>query len=494
MEISGTSALTIFLFLVPLLILVSSLRANSNSSSKKRRPPGPRAFPLVGSIHHMLTSQPQAALWDLAERHGPVMLLRLGQEVLQGNDLSFASRPSLVASEIICYGHLDLAFAPYGDYWRALRKLCVLELLSARKVRHFAPIRDSETMSLVAEIRAAAAADGDGEEAATFNLGKLLVSCTNSITGLATFGDGCSGERKEQFLSAMAVVLSHASGFSVSDLFPSLWFVDVLTGTIRRLWRAHRQLDELFDKIIEECEARWKDESAAAGDNLLSIMLRVRDNEEFAFPFGNANIKAIIVDLFIAGTETISSTAEWVMSELIRHPESMAKAQAEVRTAFNNIIPQHHESHMDALHYTRLVIKETLRLHPSVPLLLPRLCRKTCDIGGFEVTEGSRKPEYWGDDAEEFRPTRFESSVADYQGTEFQYLPFGSGRRMCPGSAFGMATLELVVARLLYYFDWSLPGTMRPEELDMETIVGGTARRRNQLHLVATLHDVPVQS
>jgi cytochrome P450 len=191
------------------------------------------------------------------------------------------------------------------------------------------------------------------------------------------------------------------------------------------------------------------------------------------------------------------------MSELIRHPESMAKAQAEVRIAFNNRTPQHHESHMDALLYTRLVIKETLRLHPPVPLLLPRVCRKTCDIGGFEVTQGcrvminawamARSPEYW-DDAEEFRPTRFENSVvADYKGTEFQYLPFGSGRRMCPGSAFGMATLELVVARLLYYFDWSLPGKMRPDELDMETIIGTTARRRNQLHLVGTPYDVPVQ-
>jgi cytochrome P450 len=149
------------------------------------------------------------------------------------------------------------------------------------------------------------------------------------------------------------------------------------------------------------------------------------------------------------------------------------------------------------------VIKETMRLHPSLPLLLPCLCRKTCDIGGFEVTEGcrvminawamARSPEYWGDDAAEFRPTRLENSVADYKGTEFQYLPFGSGRRMCPGAAFGMATLELVVARLLYYFDWSLPGKMRPEELDMETIIGATARRRNQLHLVATPYDVPVQ-
>lgn len=300
--ISWAALMTVLLFLVSslLILLASSLRANS-SSKKQRRPPGPRPFPLVGSLHHMLTSQPQVALRDLAERHGPVMQLRLGQvdtvvvsspaaaqEVLQGNDLSFASRPSLVSTEIMCYGNLDMAFAPYGDYWRALRKLCVLELLSARKVRQLAPIRDSETMSMVA--------GGEEEEAASVNLGGLLVSCANSITGLATFGDGCSGERREQFLSAVAVALSHASGFCFSDLFPSLRFVDVLTGTRRRLWRAHRQLDELVDKIIHECEARWKVKNGGGErENLLSVMLRIRDEEDLAFPFTNTNIKAIIL-------------------------------------------------------------------------------------------------------------------------------------------------------------------------------------------------------
>lgn len=518
MEISGITL--VLLFLVSLLILASSslFSRGSSSNSKKRRPPGPRGLPFVGSMHHLLTSQPQAALRDLAEKHGPVMYLRLGQvdtvvvsspaaaqEVLQAHDLSFASRPALTATEIICYGNRDVAFAPYGDYWRALRKLCVVELLSARKVRQLAPIRDGETMALVTEIRAAAK-----ENKAAVNLGRLLVSCTNSIAGLATFGDVCSGERKEQFLAAVAVALRYGSGFCFSDLFPSLGFVDVLTGMRFRLRRAHLQLDELFDKIIAECEARWKvkngggDDGTAGGDNLLSIMLRVRDQEELGFPFTNANIKAIIVDLFIAGTETISTSVEWVMSELMRHPEVMAKAQAEVRGVFDNKAPHAHESHMEELRYTRMVIKEAIRLHPSVPLLLPRVCRETCDVGGYEVAEGTRvminawalarSPECW-DDPEEFRPERFESSggAADYkQGTEFSYLPFGSGRRMCPGSGFGVATMEVIVARLLYYFDWSLPGEMRPEELDMETVVVATAKRRKDLHLVATPYDAPV--
>jgi len=206
-------------------------------------------------------------------------------------------------------------------------------------------------------------------------------------------------------------------------------------------------------------------------------------------------------DIFTGGSETSSALAEWVMSELMRHPREMAKAQAEVREAFHNVIPRHHESHMDRLHYTRMVIMETLRLHPILPLLVPHLCRKTCDIGGYEVNKGSmvvinawamaRNPKYW-DNPEEFRPTRFENTTCDYKGSEFHYLPFGSGRRMCPGLSFGVAVLELIVARLLYYFDWSLPGKMLPEELDMDITVGATAKRRNQLHLVATPYDVPI--
>lgn len=309
MEIDRIALIVLFLFSLLFIVKLSSSR---NSSKKRRRPPGPWGLPFVGSIHHMVTSQPHAALWDLAEKHGPVMYLRLGQidtvvissadgaqEVLQTKDVNFRSRPTLIATEVICYGGLDLACAPYGDYWRAVRKLCVVDLLSARKVRQFAPIRDSETMSLVAEIRAAATGGK-----AVVNIGKLLVSCTYSITGQATFGDGCSHVRKEQFLSAAAVVVSNASGFCIADLFPSLWFVDVLTGMRRRLWRVHRQLDDLFNKVIEECEARWRErkvqslgENVAAKDQdgLLSILLKIRDEQELGFPFNNANIKAIIL-------------------------------------------------------------------------------------------------------------------------------------------------------------------------------------------------------
>ncbi|XP_066347587.1 9-beta-pimara-7,15-diene oxidase-like [Miscanthus floridulus] len=499
-----------------MLILVSFLSHKARGKSMNRRPPGPWALPFVGCIHHLLTSQPQAALRDLAQKHGPVMYLKLGQidtvvissptaaqEALREKDLSLASRPSLLASEIICYGNRDIAFAPYGDYWRLLRKMCTVELLNASKVRQFAAIRDSETMSLVREILCAAAAGGE-----PVDLGGLLLSCTNSITGRAAFGNRCSRDLKAEFLSAISVVLSNISGFCFSDLFPSLRLVDALTGTKRRLLRAHQQLEDVFGKIISEGEARRQERKgtvAGEDDDLLSVMLKIRDEGQFEIPINNTNIKAVILDLFTGGTETTSSVAEWLMAELMRNPDAMQKAQEEVRQAFNHKSPDEHESQMGKLHYTKAVIKETLRLYPPILLLIPRQCRETCDIGGYEVRKGSRvivnawaiarNPAHW-DNADKFVPERFEhDSVAGYYKaatTQFEYLPFGHGRRICPGIGFGLSTLEILVARLLYYFDWSLPDGMQAEDLDMDMTVGASARRTNNLHLVASPYEVPM--
>ncbi|VAH35969.1 unnamed protein product [Triticum turgidum subsp. durum] len=472
MELSAATLLS--LSLVSLIVLFSLLGRKPTPSSRKRQPPGPRRLPFIGSLLHLLTETPQVALRDLARKHGPVMYLRLGQvdtvvisspaaaeEVLRDDNLNFASRPSLLSTEIVCYGNTDIAFAPYGAYWRTLRRLCVAELLSARKVRQFAHIRDSEALSLVIQ---------------------------------------------ERFLSAIRVVLDTSGGFCIGDLFPSLRFVDVVTGLQRRLRRARGQLDDVFDRIIAGCEARRQEKKTAAttgDDDLLSVMLRIKEEGQLEFPIGTTNIKAIIVDLFTAGTETTSSTVEWIMSELMRNPMVMAKTQAEVRQTLDNKSPEDHEGHMDKLEYTKMVIKEGMRLHPVVPLLLPRVCRETCNIGGFKVSKGSRimvnawaiarSPENWND-ANEFRPERFEDNTVDYNGTQFMYIPFGSGRRMCPGGAFGLAVLEILLARLLYYFDWSLPDGIKPDELDMDMIVGSTTRRRNQLHLVATPYNVPTEN
>uniref|UniRef100_A0A0D3FSN9 Cytochrome P450 99A2 n=1 Tax=Oryza barthii TaxID=65489 RepID=A0A0D3FSN9_9ORYZ len=506
MEINSAATLTLVsLLTLPILLALLTRK----SSSKKRRPPGPWNLPLVGGLLHLLRSHPQVALRELASKYGPVMFLRMGQidtvvvsspaaaqEVLRDKDVMFASRPSLLVSEIFCYDNLDVGFAPYGAYWRMLRKLCTVELLSTKVVRQLAPVRNDETLTLVRNIEAASSGHGGGGGKKPVTLARLLTTCTNTITAKAAFGQACGVELQEQFLTALDVGLKFSGGFCFGDLFPSLRFIDAVTGLRSRLWRARGQLDSVFDKIIAQCEEHQ-------GDSLVNVLLRIRDQGDLEFPFGTTNIKAIILDMFTGGTETTSSAAEWVMSELMRNPEVMAKVQAEVRRVFDNKSPQDHEGLIDNLRYMKMVIKETMRLNPVLPLLMPHLCRETCDIGGYEVVEGTRvvinswamarSPEYW-DDAEEFKPERFEDGMADYKGSRFEYLPFGTGRRRCPGDTFGMVLLELIVARLLYYFDWSLPAGMQPDDVDMDFVVTATTRRKNHLQLVPSPYKLaPIQ-
>ncbi|KAI4967905.1 hypothetical protein ZWY2020_005519 [Hordeum vulgare] len=340
MELITGATLSLFVvsavLILVLTLLISRQLAPPGSKKTRRQPPGPWRLPLIGNLHQIMTSKLPVVLRDLARKHGPVMYLRLGQvdavvvsspaaarEVLRDKDAAFASRPRVLMSEISLYGNLDMAFAPYGAYWRALRKICAAELLSERKVRQFWAVRDGETMSLVAGVGEAS------RGGKPFSLRRLLVLCSNSITAKTAFGEVCSSELQEQFLAVMDEVLKLGTGLCVGDLFPSLWFLDVVTGLRGRLWRARRQQDELLDKIISQSEMRPR-----PGDHVLGSLLSIRDKGEIdsiSVPMELDNVKAIIMDMFTAGTETTSSAAEWVMSDLMRNPEVMIKAQAEVR-------------------------------------------------------------------------------------------------------------------------------------------------------------------
>jgi len=170
--------------------------------------------------------------------------------------------------------------------------------------------------------------------------------------------------------------------------------------------------------------------------------------------FPICNCKIVLQDIFSAGSETSSTVLVWAMSELVKNPQVMHKAQSEVREAFEGQ-DKVTESDLVKLRYLQLVIKETLRLHAPVPLLLPRECRESCQVMGYDVPKGTkvfvnawaiaRDMRLWRD-GEEFRPERFENSSIDFRGNDFEFTPFGAGPRICPGMAFGLANyIELAV-------------------------------------------------
>lgn len=227
-------------------------------------------------------------------------------------------------------------------------------------------------------------------------------------------------------------------------------------------------------------------------DDLVDALLEYHDRGPNEFSLTVNNIKAVVLDIFVAGSDTTAANVEWAMSEVMKNQKIMKKAQDEVRRVFNskgNV----DETGLEELKYLKMIIKETLRLHPPVPLLLPRVCGERCEINGYEIPEKAkiiinawaigRDPKHW-DDAESFIPERFLDSSVDYKGNNFEYIPFGAGRRICPGMNYGLAIVEFELAQLLFYFDWKLPGGMKPEELDMTEEFGAVVRRKEDLKVI----------
>jgi len=190
---------------------------------------------------------------------------------------------------------------------------------------------------------------------------------------------------------------------------------------------------------------------------------------------------------------------DWVMSELVKNPGVMKKVQIEVRRIFDGK-GYVDETSIHELKYLRSVIKETLRLHTPVPLLLPRECSERCEINGYEIPAKSkvivnawaigRDPDHWIE-AEKFDPERFIDSSIDYKGGDFEFIPFGGGRRICPGINLGIVNVEFSLANLLFHFDWKLPQGKMPQDLDMSESFGLAVKRKHDLVLIPVTHHSP---
>ncbi|KAG9443053.1 hypothetical protein H6P81_018907 [Aristolochia fimbriata] len=510
--------LPLFCFIVVILKMIK--KGYSGSSKPPKLPPGPWQLPVIGSIHHMNSKSgqtlPHHTLRDLAKKYGPLMHLQMGEvplvvastaeaakEIMKTHDLNFATRPEMPTIKYISYGYTDIVFAPYGAYWRQMRKICMLELLALKRVESFRFIREEEVLRMLHYIN-----DVSCSTNSPVNLTRMFYSLTNNIAARAAFG--FRSKYIDMFLSAIKDATRAASGFSVVDLFPSSKLLLWITGMKDKLEKNHKELDHIISDILAECRHRnnskKRSETANIGvrevdENFIETFLRLQQHGNLEVPITDNNIKAVVLDMFTAGTDTSATVLGWTMSELMRNPVILMKAQKEVRDVVG-VKEKVSEADIQHLEYLKLIVKETLRLHPPVPLLLPRENReKKCLVMGYELPTYTkvivnvwalgRDPLYWGDDAEIFRPERFADKYysVDYKGTNFEFLPFGAGRRMCPGVAFGMASVELPLALLLYHFNWELPHGMEPEDVDMTEDFGASAARKSELYLVPKLYN-----
>jgi cytochrome P450 len=517
------------IFLISLLYVFKQLR-----SGKPNLPPSPPKLPIIGNLHQLGTL-PHHSLQALSNKYGPLMFLYLGnvptlvvsspdmaREMMKTHDIIFSNRPQTIAGNILLYGCKDIGFSPYGEYWRQAKKICVLELLSLKSVQSFQYVREEEVEALINNIRESCL------KGASVNLSEMLIATSNNIISRCTLGQTFEGENgKSRFGQLTRRVMELFSAFCIGDFFPSLGWIDVLTGLIPSLKATIRELDVFFDQVIEEHKTEKSDDSQPNKLDLLHILLRLQKNGMLDIELTKDNFKAILMvplslslylslthtkahthtskvfffphfqDMFVAGTDTTATVLEWLMAELIKNSTIMKRAQEEVRRVVSKK-SKIDENDINKMDYLKCIIKETLRLHPPVPLLLPRETLTSVKIGGYDIPPKTRvytntwamqrDPKVW-ERPEEFLPERFEDNPVDFRGQDFEFITFGGGRRGCPGLTFGVASIEYVVANILCWFDWKLPSaSVEGEDLDMSESNGLTVTKKIPLHLVPILH------
>ncbi|CAM0150444.1 unnamed protein product [Urochloa decumbens] len=481
-------------------------------------PPGPLPFPVIGNLLSV-SALPHRSLARLAKRHGPVMALRLGsvttvvassaaaaRDVLQRHDAALSGRSIPDGAHVFAHYTHSMGWLPTSNpRWRALRKVCSAELFAPHRLGTNQSLRQDKVRRLVSHVEQLAHGGMPiivGR--LTFSTALNLLSSTifsEDVADLDSGGDDLVGSFKGILTELNATV-----GIpNVSDFFPEIARLDPqgLRGRIEGLFeRMHTMIDDRIERRLRE--------RAAAGEppnkNFLDMLLDYRGTED-GRGFDRQTLLSLISDLFSAGTDTSAATVEWAMAELLLNPKSMARARSELAQVLGSK-PDVEESDIGQLKYLQAIIKETFRIHPPAPLLLPHEAEATTQIQGgrYTVPKGTRivvnvwaighDGEAWPE-PEKFMPERFleeengggnggGAAGVDFRGRDFELLPFGSGRRMCPGMPLATRMVHLMLASLLHGFEWRL----RPEDekngLDMSERVGLNLAMAKPLQAMAT--------
>nr|GLL19496.1 cytochrome P450 CYP736A12-like [Ipomoea trifida] len=465
----------------------------------KKLPPGPRGLPILGHLH-LLGKNPHQDLSKLAKQYGPIMYLRFGfvdniiasspqaaQLFLKTHDLVFASRPPHEAVKHLSYDQKNLSFSQYGPYWRNMRKLCTLELLSNPKINSFQATRREELCNLIESLKQAAF------DRVAVDLSAKVFDLVADMSCRMVFGKKyeIKGIDERGFKAAINEAMQLVAKPNLGDYFPYLGKFD-FQGLNRRMKAIAQDFDLFLERILDEHE-----QSGSSGQmtkDFVDIMLSIMKSGETEFQINREHVKSTLLDMIAGSIDTSATAIEWVMSELLKHPQIMKKVQQEVenKVGLNQIVE---ESDLEGLNYLEMVMKESFRIHPVGPLLLPHEAREDCMVDGFHIPKKARvivniwaighDPNVWAN-PEKFFPERFEGNNIDYRGHNFEFIPFGSGRRSCPGLQLAITLVRLVVAQLVHCFDWKLPNGMSSEELDMTEEFGIVVTRAN--HLMAIPH------
>ncbi|KAI3731333.1 hypothetical protein L1987_62521 [Smallanthus sonchifolius] len=376
----------------------------------------------------------------------------------------------------------SLIWSECNQTWKNLRTLCRTEMFSAKALEAQSILREEKIGHMLDFLRS--------KQGHVINIEDVVFTTLfNTLSSIIFAKDLIDlkddyGSRDELKATLHNVIEFGGRIIDFGSFYPILERFDlhgIRKGTMKEFLKAF----SYWECIIEERRSQVKS-STWSSEQAQSFVDRLLENG-----FSNNQIHQLVTELFVAGTNTTTSTVVWVMSELVRHQEVMSKINDEMKREIKS--DKINTSHLSKLPYLQASIKEAMRLHPPVPLVLPHMAVDTCEVMGYTIPKNTkvfvnlwamgRDPKVW-DDPLSFKPERFMGSKLDYKGQDFELLPFGSGRRMCPGLPSGMKSVEFILASLVHEFNWALPNGDDPSKLDMNNKFGIAMRREKPLKLV----------
>ncbi|KAG7018217.1 Flavonoid 3'-monooxygenase, partial [Cucurbita argyrosperma subsp. argyrosperma] len=465
-------------------------------------PPGPKPWPLIGNLD-LIGPLPHQSIHHLSKKYGPIMHLRFGsfpvvvgssvemaKIFLKTHDLNFVSRPKTAAGKYTTYNYSDITWSQYGPYWRQARKMCLMELFSAKRLDSYEYIRREEMNALLRDLYKSC---GDVIKVKDYLSTVSLNVISRMVLGKKYTDESENGIVSPDEFKKMLDELFLLSGvLNIGDSIPWIDFLD-LQGYVKRMKALSKKFDRFLEHVLDEHNARREGVKDYVAQDMVDVLLQLADDPDLEVKLERHGVKAFTQDLIAGGTESSAVTVEWAMSELLRKPEILNKAREEL----DRVIGKERwveEKDIASLPYIDAIAKETMRLHPVAPMLVPRMCREDCQIAGYDIAKGTRvlvnvwtigrDPAVW-ENPNEFSPERFMGKSIDVKGQDFELLPFGSGRRMCPGYSLGLKVIQSSLANLLHGFTWCLGGDMKKEDLNMDEVFGLSTPKKFPLDVVA---------
>ncbi|XP_073039473.1 cytochrome P450 81Q32-like [Primulina eburnea] len=451
---------TWFYALLPLFLLLALIFPSK--SRNRKLPPSPvPAFPVIGHLH--LLRPPMHRIYHkFSESLGPIFSLRFGnrlvvvvssstaaEECFTKNDIVLANRPRLIIGKYIGYNYTGLTSCPYGEHWRNLRRLTTIEIFSSARLNVFQSIRQDEIKILLRKLYQKSHHDFGRVELKSLLSELSFNMIMRMVAGKRYFGVSEDDEQAKEYRELIKKAFMYGGISNTADFFPVLKWIDY-NGKVKGMQRMGKEMDAFLQGLIDG-HRRDKIKTTMIG-HFLDLQ---ESQPEY---YTDSIIKGIILVMLLGGTDTTSITIEWAMSALLNHPEKLEKAKAELDSfvGSNRLID---ESEVPKLPYLQNIISETFRLFPAAPLLVPHESSDDCKIGGYDIPKGTillvnawaihRDPMTW-DDPASFKPERFEGKEIG----PAKLLPFGMGRRSCPGSGLAQRVVGLTLGSLVQCLEW----------------------------------------